>query len=76
MSAVGGVAALRMIGFASLVFGIKYPIALAFQYVAVALAAGLGLVAISKASIIEPPAFMVRAAAAVTARLARRFATA
>jgi lipopolysaccharide export system permease protein len=75
VSAVGGVAALRMIGFASMVFGIKHPIALAFQYVAVTLATGFGLTAISQGAIIEPPAFMVRAAAAVTERLARRFAT-
>jgi lipopolysaccharide export system permease protein len=75
VSAVGGVAALRMIGFASMVFGIKHPIALTFQYVAVALATGLGLVAISQGTIIEPPAFMVRAAAAITERLSRRLAT-
>ncbi len=75
VSAVGGVLALRMIGFASMVFGIKHPIALMFQYVAAALATGLGLTAISQGAIIEPPAFMVRAAAAVTERLARRFAT-
>jgi lipopolysaccharide export system permease protein len=75
VSAVGGVAALRMIGFASMVFGIKHPIALTFQYIAVALATGLGLVAISQGTIIEPPAFMVRATAAITERLSRRFAT-
>jgi lipopolysaccharide export system permease protein len=75
VSAVGGVAALRMIGFASMVFGIKHPIALTFQYIAVALATGLGLVAISQGTIIEPPAFMVRAAAAITERLSRRLAT-
>ncbi|HEY2134628.1 MAG TPA: LPS export ABC transporter permease LptF [Xanthobacteraceae bacterium] len=75
VSAVGGVATLRMIGFASMVFGIKSPIALSFQYVAVALATALGLMAISQGTIIEPPAFMVRAVAAVTERLTRRFAT-
>jgi hypothetical protein len=64
-----------MIGFASMVFGIKHPIALTFQYIAVALATGLGLVAISQGTIIEPPAFMVRAAAAITERLSRRLAT-
>jgi lipopolysaccharide export system permease protein len=75
VSAVGGVAALRVIGFASMVFGIRHPIALSFQYIAVLAATGFGLLAISQATIIEPPAFMVRAAAAVTERLARRFAT-
>jgi lipopolysaccharide export system permease protein len=75
VSAVGGVAALRVIGFASMVFGIRNPIALSFQYIAVLLAAGLGLMAISQGTIIEPPAFLVRAVAAVTERLTRRFAT-
>jgi lipopolysaccharide export system permease protein len=75
VSAVGGVAALRVIGFASMVFGIRHPIALTFQYIAVLAATGFGLLAISQATIIEPPAFMVRAAAAVTERLARQFAT-
>jgi len=56
-------------------FGIKHPLALTFQYIAVALATGLGLMAISQGAIIEPPAFMVRAAAAITERLSRRFAT-
>jgi lipopolysaccharide export system permease protein len=74
-SAVGGVAALRMIGFASMVFGIKHPIALTFQYIAVLSATGFGLLAISQAAIIEPPAFMVRAVTAFTERLARQFAT-
>jgi len=75
VSAVGAVAALRMIGFASMVLGIKYPVALTFQYVAVFAASALCLMAISQAVIIEPPAFMVRAVQAVTDRLARQFAT-
>ena len=75
VSAIGAVAALRVIGFASLVFGIKHPMALSFQYIAVFGAAGLGLYAISHAAIIEPPAFMVRAVSSVTERLTRRFAT-
>jgi hypothetical protein len=57
-----------------MVLGIKYPVALTFQYVAVFAATALCLLAISQATIIEPPAFMVRAAAAVTERLSRRFA--
>jgi len=75
VSAVGGVAALRIIGFASMVFGIKHPLALSFQYIAVFSATGFGLLAISQAAIIEPPAFMVRAVSSVTERLTRRFAT-
>jgi len=75
ISAVGGVAALRVIGFASMVFGIKHPMALTFQYIAVFAAAVFGLFAIAQAVIIEPPAFMVRASSFITERLARRFAT-
>jgi lipopolysaccharide export system permease protein len=75
VSAAGGVAALRIIGFASMVFGIKHPAALAAQYIAVISATGFGLLAISQAAIIEPPAFMVRAVSSVTERLTRRFAT-
>ena len=74
ISAGGAVATLRLIGFASMVLGIKYPIALTFQYVAVCAATALGLLAISQATIIEPPAFLVRAVQAVTDRFARRFA--
>jgi hypothetical protein len=63
-----------MIGFASMVLGIKYPVALTFQYVAVFAATVLGLLAISQATIIEPPAFLIRAVQAVTDRFARQFA--
>ena len=75
ISAVGAVATLRLIGFASMVFGIRNPIALSFQYIAVLLASGFGLMAIKQGAIIEPPAFMVRATAAITERLTRRLAT-
>jgi len=75
-SAIGGVAALRVIGFASMVFGIKHPVALMAQYLAVFAATAFGLFAIANAVIIEPPAFVVRTVSFVTERLARRFATA
>ncbi len=74
ISAIGAVATLRLIGFASMVLGIKYPVALTFQYVAVFAATVLGLLAISQAVIIEPPAFLVRAVQAVTDRFTRQFA--
>jgi lipopolysaccharide export system permease protein len=75
VSAIGAVAALRVIGFTSMVLGISHPAALALQYVALIAAAGLGLIAIAQGAVIEPPAFVVRAVTAVTERLARRFAT-
>jgi lipopolysaccharide export system permease protein len=75
ISAVGGVATLRIIGFASIVFGIKHPGALMFQYLAVFAASVFGLFAIAQSIVIEPPAFMVRAVSSITERVARRFAT-
>ena len=76
VSAVGAVALLRIIGFVSMVLGINSPFTLSFQYVAILVATVLGLFAISRAEIIEPPAFMVRGITMVTERLTRRFATA
>ena len=70
-----GVALLRVIGFVSLVLGINRPFALSFQYIAIAVATGLGLFAIAHGTIIEPPAFVVRAFTTVSERLSRRFAT-
>jgi lipopolysaccharide export system permease protein len=75
ISAVGGVATLRIIGFASIVFGIKHPGALMFQYLAVFAASVFGLFAIAQSVVMEPPAFMVRAVSSITERVARRFAT-
>jgi lipopolysaccharide export system permease protein len=74
-SAISAVAAVRIVGFISMVLGINRPFALSFQYVAIVLAGGFGLLAISRASIIEPPAFLVHAISAVTERLTRRLAT-
>jgi hypothetical protein len=70
-----GVATLaRFCGFASMVFGIKFPPALAIQYVALLAVFGFGLNAISRGTIIEPPAFITNTIAMVTERLTRRFA--
>ncbi|HYW60633.1 MAG TPA: LPS export ABC transporter permease LptF [Xanthobacteraceae bacterium] len=75
VSAISAVAAIRMVGFASMVLGINSPIALTFQYIAILIATGLGLIAISQGTIIEPPAFVLRAVNFVTERLSRRLAT-
>jgi lipopolysaccharide export system permease protein len=74
ISAVAAISALRFTGFASMVFGVKSPSALALQYVALAAALILGLRAISRGTIIEPPAFITNAVAILTERLSRRFA--
>jgi lipopolysaccharide export system permease protein len=74
ISAVAAISVLRFTGFASMVFGVKSPPALALQYIALAAAFVLGLRAISHGTIIEPPAFITNAVAILTERLSRRFA--
>jgi lipopolysaccharide export system permease protein len=62
VAVIGGVSALRTAGFVSTVFGVGTPIALAGQYVAVAVALGGGCYAISRGLIIEPPAILTNTA--------------
>lgn len=71
VGAVGGVAALRLIGFASTVFGANAPWMLVLQYVATAFAIGGGVYVIHRGLIIEPPAFLTEWIAAVVARFER-----
>jgi lipopolysaccharide export system permease protein len=66
-----GVSALRLAGFASTVFALKYSIAVAFQYVAVAATIAAGLFVISRGLIVEPPAFLTNATQAIGSWLAR-----
>jgi lipopolysaccharide export system permease protein len=73
--AIGGVALLRLVGFASTVFGATVPWMLSLQYVAVAAAFVFGLFVIHRGLIIEPPAFIMNAIAALTERITQRFAT-
>jgi lipopolysaccharide export system permease protein len=74
LGAIGGVAILRLIGFASTVFGATMPWMLALQYVAVAVAFGSGLYVIRRGLILEPPAFITDWIAALTERMGQRFA--
>jgi len=75
LGAIGGVALLRLIGFASTVFGAAAPWLLSLQYLALALAFGLGLFVIRRGLILEPPAFITDWLTAITERIGRRFAT-
>ena len=75
VGAIGGVALLRLIGFASTVFGATVPWMLSLQYVAFALAFGGGLFVIRRGLILEPPAFITNWLAALTERITQRFAT-
>jgi len=67
-----GVVTLRLIGFASTVLGVRYPLALTFQYLAVAGALAGGLYAIARGLIIEAPAAVSSAVNAGSEWLMRR----
>jgi len=73
--AIGGVALLRLIGFASSVFGATMPWMLSLQYIATAFAFATGIWVIRRGVILEPPAFIANTLAALTERLTQRLAT-
>jgi len=75
VGAIAGVALLRLIGFASTVFGATVPWMLSLQYIAVAIAVAGGLFVIRKGLILEPPALITNWLAALTERITQRFAT-
>jgi lipopolysaccharide export system permease protein len=70
------VSSLRLIGFASMVFGIFAPLLLSLQYVAIVIMAAISVRAIASGSAIEIPAPIVAWWNAIGERLARRVATA
>lgn len=70
------VSSLRLIGFASMVFGIFAPVLLSMQYIAIAVMIAISLRAISSGTAIEIPAPVVAWWNAIGERLARRVATA
>jgi lipopolysaccharide export system permease protein len=75
LGAISGVATLRLIGFASTVFGATVPWMLSLQYVAMAAAIGLGLWVIRTGLVLEPPAFLADWMTALAERVTQRFAT-
>jgi lipopolysaccharide export system permease protein len=75
LAAVGGVGLLRLIGFASTVFGATLPWMLSLQYIAMGFALVSGLWVIRRGLILEPPAFIADGLAALTERITQRFAT-
>ncbi len=74
-SAIVGVATLRLIGFVSIVAGTYKPAMFSLQYVALVAVFALGLFAIHRGLLIEPPAWFVNLVGVVTDRLSRRFAS-
>jgi lipopolysaccharide export system permease protein len=67
---------LRLIAFASIAAAQQQPLAVVAQYLVLAGATGLSMVAIVRGVVIEPPAAVTNAINALTERLTRRFATA
>jgi lipopolysaccharide export system permease protein len=72
---IAAVTGLRMMGFASTVFGMRNAWALSLQYIALVAAFWFGLAAISRGTLIEPPAFVLNLISAFNERVTRRFAT-
>jgi lipopolysaccharide export system permease protein len=75
LGAIGGVALLRVLGFASTVFGATIPWMLSLQYIAMAFAIGFGVWVIRSGLVLEPPAFMAQWINAFVERITQRFAT-
>ena len=71
-SAIAAIFVLRVGGFACTVFAAHYTSAVFLQYAMLAVATGLGLSAIARGVIIEPPAFITNAVAAISERFAPR----
>ncbi len=74
LGAIGGFGLLRLIGFASTVFGVSVPWMLSLQYLALAGAFALGFYVIRRGLILEPPAFINDWLTALTERVSQRFA--
>jgi hypothetical protein len=69
------VSLLRLIGFVSVIVGVRLPAALSLQYLALGAAIAGGLIQISRGRTVEPAAAVANFATAVTERIARRMAT-
>src|SRR5713101_2271258 len=74
-AAIGATSALRGLGFVGMIAGVKTPAALLLPYLGLITTFVLGYVAISRGVIIEPPAFVANAIAAITERIAQRAGT-
>jgi lipopolysaccharide export system permease protein len=72
LGAIGAISALRGIGFAGMIGGVHTPILLVLPYLALLAACVLGYLSISRAIIIEPPAFIHEAIGKLIERISRR----
>jgi hypothetical protein len=73
--AIGGVAVLRLIGFACIVLSIQTPTALAVLYGSVIFTCTLGALAIRRGVTIEPPASLTNFLSSISERVVRQAAT-
>jgi lipopolysaccharide export system permease protein len=76
LGAIGAVAFLRFVGFATTVISVNAPAIIILHYLVLAAAAGLSIWAIGRGIIIEPPAFITNALTALQERFAPKPATA
>jgi len=74
--AIAAVGVLRMSGFASTVFAVHLPGMVLLTYASLASTFGLGLYAIARGTIIEPPAALTEAVSGLVERVSRRLAPA
>jgi lipopolysaccharide export system permease protein len=72
---MGAVALLRLLGFVSIIIGVRVPAILAVQYVVLFGAMVAGLLQISRGRAVEPAAAISRLATAVTERVSRAMAS-
>jgi lipopolysaccharide export system permease protein len=75
MGSIGAVSMLRLVGFVSVIVGVRVPAVLAVQYVALGLTMVLGLIQIGRGRTVEPAAVVSRMATAVGDRIARSMGT-
>jgi len=72
---MGAIALLRLLGFVSIIVGVRVPSILAVQYIALFGAMIAGLLQISRGRAVEPAAAISRLATAVTERVSRAMAS-
>jgi len=72
--AVVGITTLRLVGFAAVVFAVNAPPALSVMYLSLIAATAWAAFAISRGTVLEPPALFSTALNAITERLVKRLA--
>ena len=74
--AIVTVTAVRIVGFACIVFATRAPGALAVMYISLIVSTGVALLVISRGTIVEPPAWLTNGIKTLQSRLTRRPVTA